>query len=412
MAQSYRILHVLDHSIPLHSGYAFRTRAILREQHALGWQTFHLTSPKHYEFNGLTEESDGLQFYRTPPLSPAINKLPVINQVQIVTTLARRMGTVIAATRPDLLHVHSPCLNGLAALMANRKTGLPLVYEMRASWEDAAVMHGTTKEDSVRYRLSHGLETFVLRHADRITTICQGLRNDIAARGIDARKITVIPNAVDVSKFDHKLPVDESLRDALGLGDRIVLGFAGSFYSYEGLELLLRAMPRIASQEPNVVLLLIGGGPEEENLKTLGATLPLNDRVIFVGRVPHSEVQRYNGLIDVFVYPRLASRLTETVTPLKPLEAMASRRLVMASNVGGHRELIRDGQTGVLFQAGSVDSLSDTLIRLIRNRDAWEPMRDAGRRFVESERTWGNSVLGYRDVYAGALLPDRALRAL
>lgn len=410
MAQPYRILHVLDHSIPLHSGYAFRTRAILREQHALGWLTFHITSPKHYDFNGLIEESDGLQFFRTPPISPVVDKIPVINQVTIITALARRMRTVIADTQPDLLHVHSPCLNGLAALLANRRTGLPFVYEMRASWEDAAVMHGTTVENSIRYRLSRRLESLVLRRADRITTICQGLRDDIASRDIDARKITVIPNAVDVGKFDHKLPVDESLRESLDLGNRIVIGFAGSFYSYEGLELLLRGMPRIVSQVPNIVLLLIGGGPEEKNLRALAADLSLEDRVIFAGRVPHSEVQRYNGLVDIFVYPRLASRLTETVTPLKPLEAMASRRLVLASDVGGHRELIRDGHTGMLFRAGSVDSLSEALIALIRNQNAWEPIKEAGRRFVESERTWQNSVLRYRDVYAGAVSRDRSPR--
>ena len=76
-----RILHVLDHSIPLHSGYTFRTAAILREQHALGWETFHVTSPKQINCNMLEEEIEGLHFYRTPQTRNGLNRLPVFNQL-------------------------------------------------------------------------------------------------------------------------------------------------------------------------------------------------------------------------------------------------------------------------------------------------------------------------------------------
>jgi glycosyltransferase involved in cell wall biosynthesis len=93
-------------------------------------------------------------------------------------------------------------------------------------------------------------------------------------------------------------------------------------------------------------------------------------------------------------------RLTELVTPLKPLEAMAQGRLLVASDVGGHRELIRDGETGMLFRAGDADDLTRSVLQLLGMHERWPQLRAAGRLFVETERTWAASVARYRNVYA------------
>ena len=398
-----RVLHILDHSIPLHSGYTFRTRAILEQQRRMGWETFHLTSTKQGESGAAFEQVGELAFYRTQPAPAAIASLPVVNQLAVVTRLEKRIAEVIAEVQPDLLHAHSPALNGLAALRATRKSGTPLVYEIRAFWEDAAADHGTSREGGLRYRLTRALETYVLKRATAVTTICEGLRGDIVARGISAEKVTVIPNAVDVERFSVGGQPDPARQQQLGLKGKTVLGFIGSFYAYEGLALLLQAMPGILQAEPDTCLLLVGGGPEERRLKQITAAAGLQDRIIFTGRVPHDEVQDYYNLVDIFVYPRLSMRLTDLVTPLKPLEAMAQGRLVLASDVGGHLELIRPGETGQLFHAGSTDDLQRAVLEMLRNRDGWQMLRDAGRRFVEKERNWEGSVAGYRDVYAAAL---------
>jgi glycosyltransferase involved in cell wall biosynthesis len=150
---------------------------------------------------------------------------------------------------------------------------------------------------------------------------------------------------------------------------------------------------------PRVRILLVGGGPQEANLKQLGATLGLGDKVVFAGRVPHNEVQRFYDLVDVLVYPRLSMRLTELVTPLKPLEAMAQGRMLVASDVGGHRELIKDGRTGVLFKAGDAGALAAKVLALLADQPRWPRMRLAARNFVESERTWAGSVGRYGQVY-------------
>ena len=196
-----RVLHVLDHSIPLHSGYTFRTRSILREQRAMGWETFHVTGSKQNSGSALEETVDGLHFYRTPIADGLLGKLPVLNQKQVIDGLERRLAEIIPTVRPDVLHAHSPSLNAIAALRAGKKFGIPVVYEVRAFWEDAAVDHGTATENGLRYRLTRALESYALRRADAVTTICEGLRRDIVARGIPADKITVIPNAVDIDKF-------------------------------------------------------------------------------------------------------------------------------------------------------------------------------------------------------------------
>lgn len=397
---SLRILHVLDHSLPLQSGYTFRTLALLREQHSLGWETLQLTSPKHYAPGPLEEEIGGFRFFRTRVRPQALSRVPIVDNAMVIWSTAARIHELILAARPDLIHAHSPCLNGLAALRAARAHGLPVVYEMRASWEDAAVDHGKTSETSLRYRISRSLETRVLRKADAITTICEGLAKEIQSRGIATDRITVVPNAVDVHDFEVIEHPDEALRTSLHLDRGPVLGFVGSFYAYEGLELLLRALPQIAQIHTGARVLLVGGGPVEKRLRHLAAELGITGRVTFAGRVPHEEVRRYYSVIDVLVYARTSIRLTELVTPLKPLESMSLGRAFIASDVGGHRELLPDYLKPYLFKPGDVADLSRAALELLARRDAWPALVAAARRYVCEHRNWRESALQYREVYA------------
>jgi PEP-CTERM/exosortase A-associated glycosyltransferase len=399
---SLRVLHVLDHSIPLHSGYTFRTLAILREQRRLGWQTFHVTSPKHTALSGPEETVDGWHFFRTPPVEGGA-RLPGLGEMALMRQLERRLADVVAQVQPQIIHAHSPVLNALPALRVGRKRGIPVVYEVRAFWEDAAVDHGTTTEGSLRYRLTRRMETHALRQAAHVFTICEGLRGDIVARGIATDRVTVIPNAVDIDSFEPGGQPDATLKATLGLDGATVVGFIGSFYAYEGLDLLLQALPALLRRRPEVRVLLVGGGPQDAALKAQAQALGVADRVVFTGRVPHAEVQRYYDLIDVLAYPRHSMRLTELVTPLKPLEAMAQGRLLVASDVGGHKELIRHGETGWLFQAGSAPALADAVDQLLARRDQWPGLRAAGRLFVERERNWARSVHGYVAPYQALL---------
>ncbi|MRX06446.1 glycosyltransferase, exosortase A system-associated [Pseudoduganella sp. FT25W] len=399
-----RILHILDHSAPLHSGYTFRTLAILGQQRRMGWDTIHLTSAKQGE-TPAEQEVDGWHFFRTPPARRWWARLPLLAQIAVVTGLARRLRQVASAARPHVLHAHSPSLNAIAALHVGRALDIPVVYEIRAFWEDAAADHGTSRPGGLRYRLTRALETYALRRVDAITTICEGLRDDIIQRGIPAPRITVIPNAVDSSRFRAAPPPNRMLARRLGLSGKLVIGFIGSFYAYEGLALLLQALPRLLTTTPALQLLLVGGGPQEQALRALTDQLGLQHQVIFAGRAAHDQIAEYYSLIDILIYPRLPMRLTELVTPLKPLEAMAQGRLIVASDVGGHREMIEHGKTGLLFKAGDAEALAGQVRHLIRHMELWPVLRSQARAYVESERSWKSSVARYGDIYQRLLAP-------
>lgn len=391
-----RILHILDHSLPLHSGYTFRTRAILKAQQAAGWEVLGVTGARHYADGPEIETIDGLTFHRA--LKPARAPSP-LGEWREVAALADKVGELIASWKPDVLHAHSPVLTALSGLRAAKRHGLPLLYEIRAFWEDAAVGNGTGREGSLKYQLTKAIETYAVRKADAVAVICEGLRTDLIARGIAADKIMVSPNGVDLELFGDPAPRDDALAGELGIGNAPVIGFIGSFYDYEGLDDLIAATPAILAREPAMRLILVGGGPMEATLKAQARASPGASHIHFIGRVPHEEVERYYSLIDVLAYPRKKMRLTDLVTPLKPLEAMAQLRLVAASDVGGHRELIEDGVTGTLFPADNPAALAEAVSTLFASRENWDARRSAGREFVENHRNWSFNISRYAPVY-------------
>ena len=203
-----RILHVLDHSLPLHSGYTFRTRAIVKAQQARGWDVACLTGVRQGASAAEAETFDGIRFHRTP--LPAAGPSP-LREWREIRALAARLDALVREWKPDQLHVHSPVLNALAALGVAKRRRVPLVYEIRAFWEDAAVGNGTGSEGSARYRLIRMLETHAARQADAVAVICEGLRKDLIARGIAADKIIVAPNGVDMALFGSPLAPDRAI---------------------------------------------------------------------------------------------------------------------------------------------------------------------------------------------------------
>ncbi len=402
-----RILHVLDHSVPLFSGYSFRSRSIVHAQRALGLDPIVLTSPKHGSTVDGVEEIDGIRHYRSASLrSHPLRAVPFVRELVLMTRMARRIGAVARKEKPDLIHAHSPLLNGLPALWAAKRLRLPLVYEARAFWEDAAVDHGTFAEGSFRYQVSRTLETFLFKQADRIVTICEAMRRELRNRNIRADRISVVPNGVNVDEF-APAPKPEALAHRLGLNGAPVFGFIGSFYRYEGLRFLVDTFPKIRAQIPGATLLLVGGGKEEQALKKLATG---TDGILFAGRVSHSEIDRYYSLVDVFVFPRLRMRLTELVTPLKPLESMAMGKAVLASDVGGHRELIENNKTGVLFEAQNPADLAKQATRLAMDPRLRNQLGEAGRRYVQNERSWAKLAERYVAIYE-ELLKGKELRA-
>jgi glycogen(starch) synthase len=403
------VLHVFDHSFPISDGYAFRSREIIRFLRQRGWRTIHVTSGKQGPTPASLETVDGIEFYRTPLSRNPLLRGPGLSQWATVTTLRTRLEGLMRAERPALVHVHSPCLNALAAIPVTRRLDVPVIYEVRALWEDGAVDKGACREGDLRYRASRMLETHVVRRVDHVVTICEGLRAEMLRRGLPADKITVAPNSVNLDRFNRAPTPDPAEAVRLGLTAGKTLGFIGSFFNFEGLDVLLRAVPAIRARDPSVRVLLVGDGPDAPRLRHLARDLGIGEAVVFLGRVPHAEIERLYGLIDILVYPRVSKRVTELVTPLKPLEAMAQGKLVIASDVGGHREMVFPGQNGLLFKAGDSQSLAHSCLQLIEQPDSWGALRTSGRRYVREARSWADNVLIYDELYLRLLASRRPL---
>jgi PEP-CTERM/exosortase A-associated glycosyltransferase len=397
------VLHILDHSVPLFSGYSFRSRSIIHAQRALGLNPVVLTSPKHGSSADGMEEIEGIRYHRTALLDhDALGELPFTREVKQMMRMARRIRAVAKQEKVDLIHAHSPLLNGLPALWVAWRLGVPLVYEARAFWEDAAVDHGTFAEGSLKYRVSRALETFLFKHTDGTVTICEAMRRELGERGVPIEHVSVVPNGVNLAEF---APAERSnaLASSLGLNGGPVFGFVGSFYHYEGLRFLVENFSKIREQIPNARLILVGGGEDEVALKAMAGT---SDGILFTGRVPHSDIGEYYSLVDVFVCPRLRMRLTDLVTPLKPLESMAMGKAVLASDVGGHKELIEDGKTGILFAAEDVEDLVAQSVRLANDPALRTKLGEAGRQFVAKERSWDKLASRYIWLYDQVLVAN------
>ncbi|VVS94001.1 TIGR04063 family PEP-CTERM/XrtA system glycosyltransferase [Desulfoluna spongiiphila] len=395
-----KILHILDHSLPLHSGYAFRSQSIFEAQRNMGYEPVVLTTPKQEEnWKGDSTGKDvinGFHYYRAGKVEG--RAWPVLYEAKHMMKTYRRIMEILKREEIGLIHAHSPSLNGIPALIAGKKTKTPVVYEIRAFWEDAAVDHGAYKEGAFKYRLTKYIETKVCQKAGHVAILCNGLKKDLEERGIAGDKITPVFNGVNPDDFTSCKP-DEEYGKKWGVKGKKVIGFIGSFYRYEGLDLLVKAFGKLSRHDDGCVLLLVGGGEMEAELRPLAKQMGIEDRVIMPGRVPHERVAGVYAMVDVLVYPRYPMRLTELVTPLKPLEAMAMGKALIASSVGGHRELISDGETGVMFPAGDLDGLVGALGRVLSDEHLAATLQQQGKAWVSRVHTWARTTSVYRDIY-------------
>ena len=398
-----KIIHIFDHSFPLQDGYSARSLAILQNQKKRNWQVFPLTGTRQNSISDQSESLYGIDFYRTIDSKSFISRIPVFKQFWSIWLVYKRLILLIKEQKPDILHAHSPALNGIAAIFAGRRFKIPVIYEVRAFWEDAAVDQGTSTSQGWRYKLTRSLENFVFKNAHQVTAICEGLKSDIENRKICTNSVTVIPNAVEFERFGNFLAPDLEIISNFNLTLGNTLGFIGSFYDYEGLDLAIRAMPILLKSIPNIKLLLIGSGLQDQNLRDLVVSMNLQGIVLFTGKVPFSEVERYYSVIDILVYPRKRLRLTDLVTPLKPLEAMAQQKIFVASDVGGHRELIKNGENGILFEADNIRSFVDSVNTLLGSEELQSNIKRNGLEFVKNDRNWTRSVEKYEKVYIDSL---------
>ncbi len=179
------------------------------------------------------------------------------------------------------------------------------------------------------------------------------------------------------------------------------MGYIGSLVSYEGLDLLLKAIPEVKKKtEKRFKLMIVGDGAFMEQLQTLCDELNLQEDVLFTGRVPHEEVEEYYSIVDIAPFPRLPLPVTEMVSPLKPFEAMSMEKAVIASNVQALSEIVIHHQTGLIFEKGSKSDLADKIVGLINDRMLREKLGEKARLWVCENRDWSSISRTLGDLYS------------
>jgi PEP-CTERM/exosortase A-associated glycosyltransferase len=401
----HRVLHILDHSHPLLSGYSVRSHSLIKAQNKIGFVAEALTGPLHQlEDSGAIDVVIDEVSYRRTQLQYGVvrqvldRRVPVLREMAVVMLLRRRILEVVDAQPFQVVHAHSPSLCGLAALQAATSRRVPFVYEIRAFWEDAAVDQNKTSPQSPRYRITRQLEEYVARRADAVVGIGRHILQDLRQRGLDPQKLFHVPNGVDAERFTS-LPRDTGLASQLGLSDEPVLGFIGSLYRYEGIAWLVRAAAELRGRGIPLQILVVGQGEEMPEIQTAIREAQAQDYVLAVGQVPHGEVTRYYSLMDVMVYPRRRIRLTELTTPLKPLEAMAQGKAVLASDVGGIRELVEPDEPCLLFQPDDVEDFCSKASQLLGDENFRRKLGESARQMVLRAKDWKVLAQRYEAVY-------------
>jgi len=413
------VLHYVFNCWPDEVGYSIRTHAIATQMARQGVRVSVARQALHGVGTGqgtrlklqAAMEHEGVAYLNLPEsvAQQAGGGLPISSRLDKIGFFRRMRGRHLlsgyahwlneTAGKPALLHAHTPPEVALDGAVMAKSMGIPLVYEVRGFWGlSRAVEYGIP----IPERLAVAADARAARGAKCVVAICQGIADLLVRGGIPANKVHVVPNGVEMSRFPP-LERDAALAERLGLTGRVVFAYATNVRKMEGIQTLIRAWPEVKRRVPEAVFLLLGDGQYLPALQAQAKAIGLDDSFRFLGRVPHREMRSYYSLFDVFIVPRIPEPVCQLVTPLKPLEAMAMGVPVLSSDVEAMKEIVADGETGLLFRAGDPVSLADACVTLASNATLRTTLAERARQWVAAERDWGALVGHYRGIYAEAL---------
>lgn len=396
-------VHLLTNSLPhTGSGYAQRSHSILTSLQDAGWKTNVLTRAGYpLSIGKITARSvdfvDGVGYQRICPKKMKSDMRARIQQQ------AEALAGSVQESRPLVLHTTTDFTNALSVIAVAEAFGLPWVYEVRGQLADTwASSRPESAKSSQRYKLFKEREAFVAAKATHVVTLGEAMKQELIDQGVAEARISIAPNAIGDEYLG--LPIERNTaRKTLGLpAENQYVGTVSSLVAYEGLDLLVRAVAELVPQNPSLRLLIVGNGVERNNLISLSEKLGIRDYCIFPGRVPREEARTYHCALDVFVVPRRDLSVTRVVTPLKPVEALACEVPVVAADLPALRELVRDGETGLLVAPDDVHALAQGIDKLLRNSSKRASMGAAGRQLMLDERTWSRNAEKLLEIYNSA----------
>ncbi len=400
-----RVFYLLHNSLPHHSaGYATRTHGLLTELNKLGWDVDGVTRLGYpYDMPGREDMPDVdpheivgcVDYYRLLTGRQIEKKNPLFDYTERYTHELLRLAK---EERPAIIHAASNHWNGLTAVKTARQLGLPSIYEVRGLWEVTRGSRNAEWAKSNMYKYIARMEADAAKSATTVFAITKALKNELVDRGVEADKITLVPNGVDTTRFTP-IARDQQLAAELGVTGKTVIGYVGSVLDYEGIELMLEAARQMARTREDFHVLIVGDGAELERFQDFVADNGLEHVITFTGRVPHEEVERYYSLIDITPFPRLPLPVCEMVSPLKPFEAMAMGKAVVASDVAALAEIVTPELNGLLHAKGSMESLLEQLTRLLDDPELRQRLGAQSRDWVVAERDWSRLAVTIADAY-------------
>ena len=389
------IMYHVNQSLPHHSsGYAIRTQSLLKSLKSRNWNISAYSRVGYpndrYDYIGSKivdsySTVDGIDYYFTPSRTKSIGKLDIKRyqkeSVKLIIKQAKEFG-------PSIIHCASNYSCGLAGTAAAKILGLPSIYEMRGLWHVTRTAKQPEYDESDHYRMIEGLEIQAAKNASHVLAITEGVKGVLLTNGVEEEKITLLPNAVDVDKFTPR-ERNEKIERKFGLNGMTTIGYIGSFTDYEGLDYLLRAGAALKDKhEGKFKILMIGDGVALDSLKNLSRELKLDNVVHFTGRIEHNDVLDYYSVIDVAVYPRKGTKVCEIVSPLKPLEAMAMEKTVIASNVKALSGMVKNNETGLLHEKDNIEDLTTKIESVLIDKEKRDKLGLSAREWVKENRTW------------------------
>jgi glycosyltransferase involved in cell wall biosynthesis len=394
------VLHLVTDALPSTSaGYTIRTQEIALAQRLAGMDP-HVATRIGFPVTAgaidgrTTVTVDGVPYHRLLPwVMPG-------RMDRLYQTHLRHAARLTERLRPAVLHAASNYANAVIALALRDATGLPVVYEVRGFWEDTWLSRHAANADltlSDRYVRTRALETRCMTDADLVVTLGEAMREEIVQRGVPADSVIIVPNGVS-EDFLRPLPDGAALRASLGIRpDEHVVGLVSSLVAHEGIGTLLEAVKILNDRGVKTRALIVGDGPERTALQRRAAELGLD--AIFTGRVPSARVRDYHAVLDVFVVPRTPDRVCQLVTPLKPVEAMASGLPVVVSAVNALSEIVSDKETGLTFPPLDAGALADQLQQVLDRQELRTRLGARAREWVARDRTWAHNAARYREAY-------------
>lgn len=447
----HNVLHVLANSAPDVNGYATRTHGLLKASAGIeGVKVAAITSPWYAAKDSLVERlvKDGITYHRCPhpsrlsnvrgsgmkwvaargarhvrkedrvqnqqskwktalrfitkPLSPGWSWIEERIQFKHFT---RAIIETASEEQATIIHAHVPYRVGVPAMRAARTLNIPFVYEMRGLWEDSAVAAGRWSPSGLAYRRFRRMETKVLRQADAVVCISETLRDEALARGVSPERLFVVPNAVSSHQTStrpaHELQSQVNA-DLSRSPSTCVVGYIGSLRSLEGVDLTVEAVAHLHQAGHDVRLFVLTGHEGQDELRALCKSLGIERLAVVAGPVPHEDVGAFYELIDLFVVSRPDTRVTRLVTPIKPFEAMLHGKTVVVSNLPALKEIVDEGVTGLVYEAGDAAALAGVLAQCLEDVPRTNRLGGAAQEWVLEHRVWDKVVAVLPEVYSTA----------